>query len=140
MNQPRAPKFKFVDQYPTYDSSKVFLVRIDPRICQTDELLKAIYYSLWLPGHFGFNWDALYDCLCDLAWLPCRKVVLVHDCVPKISEEQILIYLEVLRDSIESLENNGERILEVIFAKADEAQVARILTSKAPEKAPDIHL
>jgi RNAse (barnase) inhibitor barstar len=31
-------------------------------------LLEALATGLKLPKHFGHNWDALADCLCDAAW------------------------------------------------------------------------
>jgi len=34
------------------------------------ELLARMADALAFPAHFGHNWDALADCLCDLAWLP----------------------------------------------------------------------
>lgn len=37
-----------------------------------DEMAAALQF----PPHYGENWDALRDCLCDLAWLPPGPVVL----------------------------------------------------------------
>ncbi len=34
------------------------------------ELLRRMAASLQFPSSFGFNWDALADCLRDLRWLP----------------------------------------------------------------------
>lgn len=34
------------------------------------ELLQRLVVSLQLPGSFGYNWDALADCMRDLGWLP----------------------------------------------------------------------
>lgn len=35
-----------------------------------DDLLQCIAAALEFPARFGDNWDALADCLGDLAWLP----------------------------------------------------------------------
>jgi RNAse (barnase) inhibitor barstar len=32
---------------------------------------------LQFPSYFGNNWDALYDCLTDLAWLPAAGYIIV---------------------------------------------------------------
>lgn len=42
-----------------------------------DELLDAIAAALEFPDYFGRNWDALDECLRDLAWLPADGYVLI---------------------------------------------------------------
>ncbi|WP_083489930.1 barstar family protein [Stenotrophomonas ginsengisoli] len=115
--------FHFLDGDPVYNSAEVFYVRIDPEISSSDELLRAFYYSLWLPGYFGFNWDALYDCLRDLEWIPQRKVVLVHRGLPKIPQGELKIYLEVLRDAALSWEGENAHDIEVFFDASDQSTV-----------------
>ncbi|NNJ16154.1 hypothetical protein CSV86_013395 [Pseudomonas putida CSV86] len=119
--------FNFFDSLPSYDTAEVFYVRIDPKISLSEELLRSLYYVLWFPGFFGFNWDALYDCLRDLAWVPCRKVALVHEALPNLPEEDLKIYLEVLRDSVLDWEEDQAHELEVFFRSADRYMVERIL-------------
>ena len=119
--------FKFSDNLPSYDAAEVFYVRVEPEISLSEELLRSLYYLLWLPGYFGFNWDALYDCLRDLAWIPCRKVVLVHEVLPNLPEEDLKIYLEVLRDSVLDWEGDQAHELEVFFRSADRCIVENIL-------------
>ena len=34
------------------------------------DLLQRVAHAFAFPSTFGGNWDALADCLCDLAWLP----------------------------------------------------------------------
>ncbi len=48
---------------------------LDGRKATTTAELFAELASLWgFPEHFGKNWDALNDCLCDLSWLNPRGV------------------------------------------------------------------
>ena len=121
--------FKFFDVAPSYDTAEVFYVRIDPEILLSEELLRALYYLLWFPGYFGFNWDALYDCLRDLAWIPCRKVVLVHEAVPGLPREDLKIYLEVLRDAVLDWKEDEKHQLEVFFKISDRNTVESLLAS-----------
>jgi len=65
--------FKFSDGSVSYDTGEVFFARLDPLIANTDELLRSLYYLLWFPGYFGFNWNALEDCLSDLDWINEKK-------------------------------------------------------------------
>ena len=43
----------------------------------THQLMSAIASALRFPDYFGYNLDALYDCLTDLSWLPDGDYVLV---------------------------------------------------------------
>jgi hypothetical protein len=41
------------------------------------EILDAMNFSFRLPAYFGWNWDALYDCLSNLEWLEADRYVLL---------------------------------------------------------------
>jgi len=125
--------FKFVEKFPSYDTAEVFVVRIDSSIELTDELLRSLYYLLWFPGYFGFNWDALYDSLSDLSWLPCRKVVLLHDSLPQIPKLDLQVYLEVLRDAVLNWGNDEEHELEVVFPASNQLNVEKIFINYCGE-------
>jgi RNAse (barnase) inhibitor barstar len=52
--------------------------RIDLEGCAgKDDTLARIGAALGFPDWFGANWDALFDCLNDLEWLPAAGYVLV---------------------------------------------------------------
>lgn len=119
--------FQFVDAAPSYCTSDDFYVRIDPKICQTDELIKSLYYLVWFPGYFGFNWNALYDFLRDLEWIPCRNIIFFHEVLPKIPEKDLKIYLEILHDSIIDWGDNGEHEIKVFFKNQDKEIIEGIL-------------
>jgi len=121
--------FKFLDVSPSYDAAEVFYVRVDPKICHQEELLKSLYFLLWFPGYFGFNWDALYDCLRDLEWISYRKVVIVHEALPNLPEEDLKIYLEILRDSVLDWGGDHRHELEVFFRSVDRRRVEEVLIS-----------
>ncbi|MFA1585508.1 barstar family protein [Achromobacter ruhlandii] len=122
--------FAFTENSPSYDASRVFYARIDPETSLADELLRSLYYILWFPGYFGFNWDALYDCLRDLSWIPCKKVVLVHESLPKLNDEDLRMYLEVLRDSVLDWHPGEDHVLEVNFRSRDECVIRSILSGQ----------
>lgn len=119
--------FKFVDIPPSYDAAEVFYVRIDPSIGIVEELIRALYYLLWLPGYFGFNWDALYDCLRDLSWIPCHKIVLVHVALPELPREDLQVYLEILRDAVFDWVGDEGHEIEVVFRETDRLTVEDLL-------------
>ncbi|HWU78373.1 MAG TPA: barstar family protein [Rhodanobacter sp.] len=61
--------------------------RIDLSGCRDkEELLLRLAVSLQLPTTFGYNWDALADCLRDLDWMPAWGHVLLFDHVDELRE------------------------------------------------------
>jgi len=119
--------FVFFRDFPSYDIAKVFCVHIDPKITIPKELITSLYYSLWFPGYFGFNWDALHDCLRDLEWIPYQKIVLIHRVTPNIPEKDLKIYLSVLRDAVLDLRERKGHELEVFFKKEDQEAIECLL-------------
>lgn len=77
--------------------------RIDLAGCRDrDELLQRLSVSLELPPSFGYNWDALADCLRDLRWIPAWGYVLLFDHVDDLrraAEADFDILLGVLDDA-----------------------------------------
>lgn len=51
---------------------------LDGRALVTDDgLFTGVAQALQFPSYFGQNWDAFYDCICDLEWLPGTGYALV---------------------------------------------------------------
>ena len=57
------------------------------RCVDESELFERIASALAFPDWFGANWDALFDCLNDLSWLPSRGCVLVFEHTEGLAEE-----------------------------------------------------
>lgn len=119
--------FRFIDGPVSYDTGKVFFARLDPLISNTDELLRSLYYLLWFPGYFGFNWNALEDCLRDFSWVSEEKIIIFHDALPNISNDDLKIYLEILRDTVLDWYGYEQHTLKVVFQKKDRERITKIL-------------
>jgi hypothetical protein len=95
------------------------------------ELLQAWYERLLLPGYFGFNWDALSDCLRDLHWVDEREVLVHHMDLPALSDDELCTYLEVLAESITSWGDADPHRLVVSFPVGAQARLQACFRSVA---------
>lgn len=69
-------------------------------------ILDALARCFDMPRWFGHNWDALYDCLTDLSWLPASGYVLILlDAVPDTEVAPILT--DILTDCCEHWQAQG---------------------------------
>ncbi|MGW7527381.1 barstar family protein [Streptomyces sp. NPDC054783] len=69
----------------------------------SDGVFTQFYEALRLPGYFGWNWDALRDCLCDLHWLKAAHfLVTIDDADAVLSEalEERKILWRALNDAM----------------------------------------
>ncbi|MFE7245907.1 barstar family protein [Streptomyces sp. NPDC057580] len=59
-------------------TGRAYVARLDGReMRDTDSVFQQFYDGLKLPDYFGWNWDALFDCLRDLTWLSADHYVLI---------------------------------------------------------------
>src|SRR5690348_10822899 len=69
-------------------------------ITEPQQLMNALFDTLQLPGYFGFNWDALSDCLRDFHWLNVPRILIIHHDLPLVLQKDRLNYLEVLERAV----------------------------------------
>lgn len=121
--------FKFLRDTGSYRPKDAFIVRIPGEITGRDQLLNILYKVLILPGYFGFNWDALFDCLRDFHWLEQKLIVIAHEDLPALDEEELKIYLEILADSVFDWKPGEGHELEVVLPEAAQDKVISLLCS-----------
>lgn len=105
-----------------------FIFIITGRIESKNDLLAKISEGLQFPGYFGHNFDALYDCLCDLSWLRKNKITIYHDEIPKIKE--IKCYLEILVDATLKWEDIKSKSLFIYFPEESKKTIEDIIRDK----------
>jgi hypothetical protein len=99
-----------------------------PRGCRVKQELLAEYVrQLRLPDYFGWNWDALEECLRDLSWLaPGRTVMIAHAGLPLRGRSR-RVYLEVLDNVVRHWRESKQWKVRVKFPRSLEAKIKRIL-------------
>jgi len=103
--------------------SELFLARI--RSGHKDELLKNIAAALEFPAWFGANWDALEDCLSDLAGQ--GYVLLFEEAKPG---DDLGILVDVLRSSAQSWAARGKPFFAVFIDPARSLPLPELFTQK----------
>jgi len=77
---------------------------------------------LHFPDYFGHNWDAVYDCLTDLSWLPAAGYVLVLDGFTRFATdepEQWDIGLQVLRAACAFWQPLSRSMLALLYGSSE---------------------
>lgn len=115
-------EFIFTDDLGGIGSGALVHILIPKSVASKAELMGLLSKGLRFPEGFGANWDALYDCLCDLAWITEKQIVIAHEGIPSLLlSEDVNAYLGVLKDAVNSWRDKpGVHELLVIF-KEDQA-------------------
>lgn len=121
--------FTFVDELPARDGS--VLMRIPRGIKRKRQLMLEYVRRLGFPKYFGWNWDAFYDCLCDLEWLEgAKQVILAHEDVPFVAgSEHRETYLRLLADAVQTLKRTPSIDLVVSFPQGCQLEISQALAN-----------
>ena len=137
-----AGPFLFLNGESRAPTSGSFVIRVPTGICSAHDLFEAYASEARFPWYFGRNWDALLDCLRDLAWIKNEYVVILHRDLPlSENEADLRNYIEVLVGAVLGWANYDSqgRIeppssmprfvphrLFVVFPSASQPQIERI--------------
>jgi len=103
------------------------VVRIPRGVTSKQALLAALAQGLRLPDYFGWNWDALEECLRDLSWLSAgREVVIEHAGLPLRGRSR-RTYLQVLDAVARRWRERSERRVRIVFRASHERAIKRAL-------------
>ncbi len=100
-----------------------FTAVLDGKRCKTlPELYVQLNAALKFPDYFGGNLDALFDCLCDLSWIPQKHVSLIFTRAELLLSQAANRDKAALMETLEQAETNQyepDRSLEVILLGHD---------------------
>ena len=114
--------FSFVEEPDTYREVRGIVVRVPGGIRSKRKLLSVLADKLAFPRYFGWNWDALSDCLTNVVASAKQPIVIVHADLPFGEHSELRqIYLSLLYDVAARADLGGS--LQAVFAARDEAAV-----------------
>jgi hypothetical protein len=110
--------FRFVADPAAFRDEVALVVRVPTGVRSKQKLLRILAGKLRFPGYFGWNWDALEECLRDLSWLREQRVAIVHDEAPfGAGGENRRVYLAILASVAEA------NRVQAVFAEKDRESV-----------------
>jgi len=110
---------------PASGSGRV--VRIPVGIGDERALFSHYARELRFPYYFGFNWDALDECLTDLEWLVIPSLLLWHEDIPLSAHpEGARTYL---MDLAKAIDEPGDVPISVSFPQRCREDIGSIMTS-----------
>ena len=124
--------FEYVDVNALETSAHDFVAVVPAGITDADALVNALVDVLRFPAYFGFNWDALYDCLTDFHWLQQHTIVLAHQDAPALEATTLEMYLDVLRAAMLDWQPGDAHALRVVFPANARPELERLLTADEP--------
>jgi hypothetical protein len=98
-----------------FDENVDYVARLPPGLRGSQEVFDALFQHLQFPGYFGFNWNALSDCLRDLSWISQRRVVILHSDLPVLPSDEVATYLEVMWECLRDWKPSEPHQLIVAF-------------------------
>lgn len=123
--------FRFSDS--GLPGSPALVADVPAGITTTEVLFDELAQRLQFPDYFGANWDALWECIRDLSWLPAGPVVLRHSDVPLADDVPSLRrYVSLLADASQkrwALPGQVLRDFVIVFPPETEEKVSWLLRS-----------
>jgi hypothetical protein len=121
--------FAFCDHWTAVGTTHV---RVPPGLTTSAALFDSLATLLKFPAYFGHKWDALDECLHDLAWLPDGEVVIEHSDLPLAgNEDDLRIYLSILRRAVEGASHGDTGAFVVTFPVDAALRVEELLRPRA---------
>lgn len=124
-------KFKFINDPKSYNPESAFIIHLS-NITSEEQLFNELNNKFKFPEYFGFNWNAVNDCLRDLHWIEQKNIALVHDELPGIDPTILKIYLQTLLNIMQDWKDDEIHCFEVVFPLTAEKLVTKLIPLHSP--------
>lgn len=118
----------------SYNPESAFIVHLG-NITSEEQLFSELNNRFKFPEYFGFNWNAVNDCLRDLHWIEHKNIALVHDELPEIEPTILKIYLQTLQGIMQDWKDDEIHCFEVVFPLQAEKLVDQFTSLHSPHSA-----
>jgi hypothetical protein len=84
------------------------VMRVDSSpILNKNMLLYELQRVCKLPDYFGFNWDALLECLVDFSWWPAKGYMLMYKTPEVLGASDLQTFLSIVKEASASWAESG---------------------------------
>lgn len=120
---PHGPLGAHEDIVTAAERSAFAVFRIDlAQVRDKDGLLAAVGKAMAFPEWYGYNWDALADCLNDLGWRPAEGylVLLEHcDTLQAVAASDLVAALQIFEEAANAWREQGVPLWCLVDMQAD---------------------
>lgn len=119
-------KLYFSNDIPRKDDVNIFFASIPP-VHSKRMLLEELSNNLKFPDYFGFNWDALYDLLCELYGIEEKTIVVFHESVKNLPVFDLSHYLEIIQATCDWWSKCGDHSVFFVFNYNEKEKIYELL-------------
>lgn len=100
---------------------------VDIKVVHSEkELLTELNEKLALPDYFGFNWDALWDLYRDFYWISQTNIIIRHQGITALPENDLIIYIGIVVDTCKSWREYPEHNISFFFPTSERDTILRL--------------
>lgn len=116
----------FTDEINECLDSKAFIAHVAP-VSDKLDLFTKLSNALHFPDYFGRNWDALIDLYYDFHWILEKDIVIFHESLSGLSEQDLKTYLQIVFIALNVWSDEKVHRISFVFSCQDEDKILRII-------------
>jgi RNAse (barnase) inhibitor barstar len=115
---------KYISEAST---NNCFLAHLSSNVRTKKELLTDLSHKVNFPNYYGYNWDALWDCIRDLSWIEENEIILTYESLPDLPDNILKLYFQLLIEATFDWESSSEHSLKIVLPLAEKNEFLNII-------------